>query len=177
MFLFPFNKRKVISEVWVLAASNSFGSVFEVKAVATGKCQRVDFRFQPLFQTDPVLPPGGACGWPCLVFILCLAMVPGSTSWPCRRLPLRPLGESWAAHLLSPVSCLTLFQVSFFAVGHVISFFLCPERCHLTRSGVSVVPFSVVLCFNQLPSSGFLDRWEISFSKWEISSTVGINVC
>ena len=94
MFLFPFNKRKVISEVWVLAASNSFGSVFEVKAVATGKCQRVDFRFQPLFQTDPVLPPGGACGWPCLVFILCLATVPGSTSWPCRRLPLRPLGES-----------------------------------------------------------------------------------
>ena len=144
MFLFPFNKRRVTSEVWVLAASNSFGSVFEVKAVVTGKCQRVDFRFQPLFQTDPVLPPGGACWWPCLVFILRLARV---HLVALQEAPFETSGGVWAAHLLSPVSCLTLFQVSFFAVGHVISFFLCPERCHLTRSGVSVVPFSVVLCF------------------------------
>ena len=80
--------------MWVLAASNSFRSVFEVKAVATVKCQRVDFSLQPLFQTDPVLPPSGACRWPCLVFILCLMTVPVSTSWPYRKLPLRPLRES-----------------------------------------------------------------------------------
>lgn len=93
--------------------------------------------------------------------------------------PFETFGGVWDAHLLSPVSCLALFQVSLFLLL-AKSFHFSPVLRGVTSLGPGFPrsPFSHGSVFKQLPSSGFLGRWEISsFSRWEISSTVGINVC
>ena len=107
--------------------------------------QCVDFSFHPLLQTDVVLLPGGVCVcvWSCLVFILHLVTVPGSTLWPCRRLSLRRLGESetLTCSLQCPGS-LCFRSLFFLLLAKSFHFLPCPERCHLTRSGVPEVSFS-----------------------------------
>ena len=141
--------------------------------------QCVDFSFHPLLQTDVFF---------CLVGCVCVVL-PGLHPPPGdrARVHLVALQEAlfetfrgvWDAHLLSPMSCLALFQISLFLLL-AKSFHFYPVLRGVTSLGLgfprSLFPRGSV--FKQLPSSGFLGRLEISsFSRWEISSTVGINVC
>lgn len=141
-------------EMWMLAASNGFGSVFEVKAAAAVKCQRGDFSFHPLFQTGPALLPCVMCvalpwlhplpGDSARVFTL-----PGLTS--CRRAPFEIFGGVWELLLQPPTPCLILFQVSFCRWPTHFIFLLPSEMRDLTWSGVPVVslfPWCLVLCLD-----------------------------
>lgn len=82
-------------EMWMLAASNGFGSVSEVKAAAAVKCQRGDFSFHPLFQMGPALLPGVMC-----VALPWLPPLPGDSArvftrpglTSCRRAPSEIFG-------------------------------------------------------------------------------------